>query len=136
MSTPPTTARRTAFTLRAWCAVGGLLLFVALVRAFYALSYREPPRSFETLTWLGSGLLFAHLVAKDRVMVRGTSGPMDLGLFVLIAWPLAVPYHFLASEGRRAWRPILLFLVTYFGAYAIALLVFVAARALIYGAAP
>jgi hypothetical protein len=127
------TSEGSAFTSRAWLAVSAFLFLVGFARNLYALSERRLPPLFELLGWLGSGLLFAYLVRRDRA-VRGLSAaPADFGGLVLVAWPVVVPYHFFATRGRRGWRPFIMFLVTWFGTEALCVGLFFVARYFIYG---
>ncbi len=123
----PPSPQPTAFTPRAWLVVTAFLLFVTTTRAAYALSGRSLPSQFEVLAWLGSGLLMAYLVRRDRAL-RGIRTPMDLDLLILVAWPIAVSYHFFATRGRQGWRPFLVFVAVYLGTYGCVTLLYTVAR--------
>ena len=133
-ATTPGSSAATAFTARVWLVVAAFLLFVASTRAIYALSLRQVPPRFELLAWLGTGLMFAQLVRRDRAVRRIQQSPTDLALVVLIAWPIAVPCHFFLTRGRGGWRPCLAFLGAYVGTYVVVAILFVIARLIIYGA--
>ena len=105
----------TAFTSRAWLLLAAYLLFVTAVPGLYAFSLRTPPTAFGLLAWLGSGLAFAHLVSRDRVL-HGLRGFMpDYSALLLVAWPVVVPYHFFSTRGRAGWRPFAIFVAIYLG---------------------
>jgi len=108
--------------------VATFLFFLSTVRTLYALSGRTPPVSFELLAWLGSGLLFAYLVRRDRHLHGFASSPADFGLLLIAAWPIAVPYHFFATRGRAGWRPFLVFVLVYLGSYVLTVLLFLLAQ--------
>ena len=112
----------TAFTGRAWLLISGFLLVPTVIAGFYASAGRTPPNLFQLIAWLGAGLLFAYFVRKDRTRLGARSSLPDLGLLVLVAWPLVVPYHFFAMRGRRGWRPFLIFAAILLVAYVIEVL--------------
>jgi hypothetical protein len=44
--------------------------------------------------------------------------PLDMGWFLVIAWPILLPYYILKSEGRRGLWRIGLFCVAWIGSWA------------------
>ena len=46
------------------------------------------------------------------------SMPMDMGWFLMMAWPIVIPYYIITREGRRGLLRIGLFALTYFAAWA------------------
>jgi hypothetical protein len=112
---------RTAFSGGAWLLIALFLFFVSVISGSYTLAGRMPPTPFQLLAWLGSGLLFAYFVRRDRMRLGARSSFPDLSLLVLVAWPLVVPYHFFSSRGRQGWRPFLVFAAIVIAAYAIQL---------------
>ncbi|MGE3468227.1 MAG: hypothetical protein AB7J13_15015 [Pyrinomonadaceae bacterium] len=43
---------------------------------------------------------------------HGVRWPLDLGMFIYIAWPLLVPYHLFSTRGWAGFIPILYFLLS------------------------
>jgi hypothetical protein len=110
---------RTAFTGRAWLLIALFLFSMSVIFGAYALAGRTPPTPFQLLAWLGTGLLFAYFVRRDRVRFGARSSLPDLNLLVLVAWPLVVPYHFFSTRGRQGWRPFFVFAAIVIVAYVI-----------------
>ena len=111
--TPP--AKPTAFTVRAWLFLAVLLAFLSLVSGLYASSHRVPPPLFQLLGWLGVGIAFAYLIARDRSHFGLRTWPTDFALLIFVAWPVVVPYHLFSTRGRAGWRPFLVFVALYIG---------------------
>ncbi len=106
MSTERTTALTAdgAFTLRAWLYVTAALSFSTVIPALYFASFRELPTAYRLAAWLLNGLLFWHLLTRDRALLSMPTPPTDFGLLVLLLWPVLVPYHLFATRGRHGWR--------------------------------
>jgi hypothetical protein len=109
----------TAFTGRAWLLIALFLFSVAVIFGAYTLAGRTPPTPFQLLAWLGSGLLFAYFVRRDRTRLGARSTLPDLSFLVLVAWPVVVPYHFFSSRGRQGWQPFFVFAAIVVVAYVI-----------------
>ena len=108
-------AKPTAFTVRAWLFLGVLMASLSLVSGLYASSQRVPPNLFQLLGWLGVGIAFAHLIARDRSLFGLRAWPTDFALLIFVAWPVVVPYHLFSTRGRAGWRQFLVFVVLYIG---------------------
>ncbi len=75
------------------------------------------------LGYLGFPVLVAHWLTK-----QSNNGPVwrvwDLGLFLLVAWPLAIPYYLLNSRRARGLLPIAAFVGSRFAGVALGSLLF------------
>ena len=106
-ASPPAPAGTAEPALPAW--PGRLVAAAVLLSSILAGIYRgleaEYPRGLEIL---GSLLVASSVVIWFRAYSRafGISQPMDMGWFLLLAWPAVVPYFIISREGRRGLRRI------------------------------
>jgi hypothetical protein len=77
------------------------------------------------LALLGTALLVLGVIVWFRSYCRAfrISQPMDMGWFLMIAWPVIVPYFILRHEGRRGLRRIGYFILGWLVAALIGVLV-------------
>lgn len=108
-------------------AAGRRLVAVALlVPQVIAGIYRGLGAEYPAgLALLGTALLVLGVVAWFRSYCRAfrISQPMDMGWFLLIAWPVVVPYFILSHEGRRGFRRIGYFILGWLAAALVGVLV-------------
>ena len=104
------------------CLLALLTVSSRVLPAFYEAAGREYPEGLallEQLAW-GSGVwawMYAY-AARHRIGL-----PMDAGWFAFLAWWVLVPYCLFRARGRRAWVPIIAFVVVWSCAYLVALVV-------------
>src|ERR687896_328477 len=99
------TSLKTTPTLSAIC----LLVYVFGVQfadTLYLANEMAPPPGFEILSPLGFLWLICWWLESDSRRV-GTKWPMDLGMFLYVAWIFIVPYHLFKTRGLRAFIGIL-----------------------------
>jgi hypothetical protein len=86
-----------------WNAVGGL----------YAGVGRDVP---ETIVTLGTLCVSMSVIVWFWIYSRQhhIGWVLDMGWFLLVAWPVVVPYYLLKCEGTRGIRRIGLFCLAYF----------------------
>jgi len=94
-------------SLRPLLATGGVC---AVIAALYAL----PPLPSNPLVNFGTAL--APMVAaaswiRSDARARKIALVHDLGLFVLIAWPVVIPWYAVKTRGRHAWPMALVLLL-------------------------
>ena len=76
----------------------------------------EPSAPFNLLHALGYVYVLGYWLLHDSRR-HELSGICDLGLWLLLAWPLLLPYHLFKTRGVRALIPILLFCAVFCLAY-------------------
>ena len=97
-----------------------LYAFVAvaqIVTGFYLASELEPPEPFNLLYALGFLWVVGWWLQNDSRR-RGVSWPLDMGLFIYVAWPVILPYYLLKTRGPKG----LLVILGFVGVYVAALL--------------
>jgi hypothetical protein len=95
----------------------GALFVPRVAEGLYAGLGRELPDAFGALATL---LLFVSVAVWFWFYCRTHHLPwiMDMGWFLMLAWPIVVPYYVISREGRRGLLRIGLFLLTYLAAWA------------------
>ena len=109
MSNTPSRIAALAVLLYAFVAVTQIVSGVYLGRDL------EPPDSFSLLYALGFIWVIGWWLRSDSRR-RGVSWPLDMGLFIYIAWPIVLPYYLLKTRGQKGLLVILLFAGVYAGA--------------------
>jgi hypothetical protein len=94
-------------------------LFVSQVaNGIYTGLDREPPSQVEGLLtaafFLSLMAWFWSYCADHRL-----EWLLDMGWFLMVAWPIVVPYYLIKHERRRGLARVGLFLLTYFAAWAV-----------------
>jgi hypothetical protein len=78
-------------------------LFASLVAAAYAVAQIEP--SPVVALFLSGGPLFAVILWLQKDARRtGVGAVQDLGYFLLLAWPVVIPWYAFKTRGRSGWR--------------------------------
>ena len=78
-------------------------LFASLIAAAYATAQLEPS-PFIAL-FLSGGPLFAVVLWLQKDARRtGVGSVQDLGYFLLLAWPVVIPWYAFKTRGRSGWR--------------------------------
>ena len=93
-------------------------LFVSQIAAgIYRGLDREPP---DELPPLVSAALIVSLATWFWSFCRTHRAEwlLDMGWFLLMAWPIVIPYYVFRYEGRRGLLRVGLFALTYFAAWA------------------
>jgi hypothetical protein len=109
----------------------GALFYLGHVEAsIRTLRGASPPGLFSLLYFTGTALVIATWIQADKHRL-GAASTLDDGFFILLAWPLALPYHLFVSRGWRGGLALLGFLALYVLTYVMALLTFAGLRYLI-----
>ena len=81
-------------------------LFSSLSAALYAATQVEP--SPIVGLFLSSGPLLAVILWLQKDAGRtGVGGVLDLGYFLLLAWPVIIPWYAFKTRGRAGWLLLL-----------------------------
>lgn len=84
------------------------LLLVSFIDSVYAEYSIPAPAAFVFLEPFGFlGLVCWWLDSDSRK--RGVSWPLDIGLYLYVAWVVILPYHLIRTRGRKGLLGILLF---------------------------
>ena len=95
-------------------------LFTSLVAAAYVLAQAEP--SPVVTLFLSAAPTFAVVIWLQRDAARtGVGSVLDLGYFLLLAWPIVIPWYAFKSRGGAGWRLALGLLGLILAPYATAL---------------
>jgi|SRR5712692_762524 len=78
-------------------------LFSSLVAAAYAASQIEPAPV--VALFLSGGPLVAVILWLQKDARRtGVGAVQDWGYFLLLAWPVVIPWYAFKTRGRKGWR--------------------------------
>ena len=78
-------------------------LFSSLIAAAYAASQIEPAPV--VALFLSGGPLVAVIVWLQKDARRtGVGAVQDWGYFLLLAWPVVIPWYAFKTRGRSGWR--------------------------------
>jgi len=78
-------------------------LFASLAAGVYTAVQTEP--SPIVLTFLFWGPLIAVILWLQKDAQRtGTGAVQDWGYFLLLAWPIVIPWYAFKTRGRSGWR--------------------------------
>jgi hypothetical protein len=78
-------------------------LFSSLAAAAYAATQSEP--SPIVALFLSSGPLLAVVLWLQKDSRRtGVGAVQDWGYFLLLAWPIVIPWYAFKTRGRSGWR--------------------------------
>ncbi len=78
-------------------------LFASVVAALYASAQLEPAPM--VALFLSGGPLYAIILWLQRDAHRtGVGAVVDLGYFLLLAWPFVIPWYMFKTRGRSGWR--------------------------------
>ena len=87
----------TLIVLQAWVLLGGFFLVHNLVHATYEALGRDFPALLQLIfTFSLAPFLWYWLIQECRS--RGQSFPLDMGLFLLVAWWFILPYYLWKSQ--------------------------------------
>jgi hypothetical protein len=78
-------------------------LFASLVAAAYATAQIEPSPVI-ALFLSGGPLLAVVLWVQKDARRTGVGSVQDLGYFLLLAWPIVIPWYAFKTRGRSGWR--------------------------------
>jgi hypothetical protein len=73
----------------------------------------EPPPAYELLHFVGIVWILGWWLRQDLAKHK-VGWPLDLGMFLQIAWPAVVPYYLFRTRGVRAFIIIAIFVAMYF----------------------
>jgi hypothetical protein len=77
--------------------------FCSLAAALYAATQSEP--SPVIALFLSSGPLLAVIIWLQKDAQRtGVGTVQDWGYFLLLAWPVVIPWYAFKTRGRSGWR--------------------------------
>jgi hypothetical protein len=77
-------------------------LFCSLAAAVYAATQIEPS-PIVALGMSGGPLLAVILWLQKDAQRTGTGAVQDWGYFLLLAWPVVVPWYAFKTRGRKGW---------------------------------
>lgn len=78
-------------------------VFCALAAAVYAAAQSEPSPAIAL--FLSSGPLLAVIIWLQKDARRtGVGAVQDWGYFLLLAWPVVIPWYAFKTRGRSGWR--------------------------------
>jgi hypothetical protein len=77
-------------------------LFCSLAAAVYAATQIEPT-PIVALGMSGGPLLAVMLWLQKDAQRTGTGVVQDWGYFLLLAWPVVVPWYAFKTRGRKGW---------------------------------
>ena len=78
-------------------------LFASLTAAAYAAAQIDPS-SVIALFLSGGPLLGVILWLQKDARRTGVGSVQDLGYFLLLAWPVVIPWYAFKTRGRSGWR--------------------------------
>jgi len=78
-------------------------LFASLVAAAYAMAQTEPSPVI-ALFVSGGPLLAVILWLQKDARRTGVGSVQDLGYFLVLAWPIVIPWYAFKTRGRSGWR--------------------------------
>ena len=97
--------------------------FAQVERAFAYARHLEEPGFSVLIQYVILPCLMVYWLERDshEREVGQVWRVWDMGFFLLVAWPVIIPYHLIKTRGIRRTSVILLLLtITYFGAFVIA----------------
>lgn len=78
-------------------------LFASVVAAVYGSAQLEP--SPIVALFLSAAPLYAVIMWLEKDAHRtGVGAVLDLGYFLLLAWPIVIPWYAFKTRGRSGWR--------------------------------
>jgi len=95
-----------------------LYSFVVITQFAYGLylgQQMETPAGYSLLHWAAQLWIIGWWLRTDS-RKRGLEWIYDLGFFLVIAWPLVMPYYLVKSRGAKGLLVVLGFVGVYFGA--------------------
>lgn len=93
-----------------------LTVFITqFAHGLYLGAYLEQPAGFVLLDWVLFLWVIGWWVRTDS-RKRGAELTYDTGFFLVIAWPIFMPYYLLKTRGARGLLIILAFIGAYLGA--------------------
>ena len=81
-------------------------VFCSVVTAMYVRARVEPVPIMAWLLSAGPTLLVVLWIVRDARR-RHIAAVHDLGFFLAVFWPFAIPWYAVASRGRAGWKLLL-----------------------------
>src|ERR1041385_8865380 len=109
-----------------------LYAFVVLTQFAFGLylgQQIQPPPAYALPQWAAQLWIIGWWLRSDS-RKRNVEEIYDLGLFLIIAWPIVVPYYLLKTRGAKGLLVIFGFIAAYLGATVAGILVSVGAGVL------
>jgi len=91
------------------------LITSQVVTGLYIAGGLEPPALF-TLMYAAGLIWILGWWMRDDSKRRGMNWIFDMGFFLLLAWPIVLPYHLLKSRGMKGVLVIIGFAAIYLAA--------------------
>jgi hypothetical protein len=113
--------------LSATLAVGLFFLIANVAHGLYAARGRESSAAFALLSYVGAAWTMSYWIHSDYLRL-GVREPLDLGWFVFLTWPLALPYHLIKTRGLRGLFILAGFTALFLGTYLVGALIFFLAK--------
>lgn len=77
-------------------------VFASLVAGVYVVAEAEP--SAAVALFLSAAPAFAVIIWLQRDAARtGVGSVLDFGYFLLLAWPIVIPWYAFKTRGRSGW---------------------------------
>jgi hypothetical protein len=106
---------------RATIALATFLVAADVATGLYNVRGIEPSGAFWLVYAIGAAYVFTFWIHADCRRL-GVEEPLDLGLFVLIGWPLSYAYHLVKTRGWRGLLTLLVLVSLNVAAYLLSLL--------------
>jgi len=103
--------------------LASFLVLANIGNCLYAALQIPPSGGFVLWYYLGIFWAIAAWTIADARRLR-VEVPFDLGWFVFLVWPVAVPYHLFKTRGAKGFVPIAVFVAVCLGSYLVGLVVF------------
>ena len=78
-------------------------LFSSIVAALYAATEIEPSHLVVLFLWFAPAFAVILWLQKDAGRT-GVGAVQDWGYFLLLAWPVIIPWYAFKTRGRSGWR--------------------------------
>lgn len=95
-------------------------LFCSIASAVYVASEAEPTPIVSMFLWMGPLVAVAVWIQKDAHRTQ-VGAVHDLGWFIMLAWPIVIPWYAFRTRGRSGWRLLATLFALIFSAYVTAL---------------
>jgi len=94
------------------------IVFTQIAHGFYSARDIEPPPAFTLIFSAGLLWIVGWWVLRDS-RKRSVPWVYDIGFFLVVAWPVIMPYYLLKTRGAKGLLLILAFVGTYLAAFAV-----------------
>lgn len=103
--------------------LGCVFLIANIINCLYAALGLAAPSAFVLLYYIAAFWAIAAWIIADARRLR-VNVPFDIGWFVFLAWPVALPYHLFKTRGVRGFLTLAGLLGLFLATYVVGLAVF------------